>query len=88
MYTNNTVKFTAGPNVSTINKIEITAESVAYATAAVGGTLTVNAGGGSATDSTSGSTATITMTGTVTDYPKPNAQTRWNNIKIYYEAGL
>ena len=86
VYTNNTVTFTAGPNVELITSIVITAGTAAYATDAVGGTLTVANGGGSAIGSASGTTATITMLGTVTEFVlKPKAQTRWSNIVINYK---
>lgn len=85
VYTGNTVTFTGNANVGTITSIVITAGSEAYATAAVGGTLTVLTGTGSVSGSANGLTATITMTGDVKEFRlKPSAQTRWSSVQINY----
>lgn len=88
VYTKNTVTFTAGPAVKRITSVVITASTEDYATAAVGGTLTVITGTGSASGVASSTTATITVTGdNVTAIQlKPSAQTRWSNIEINYET--
>src|SRR5690606_1103066 len=63
VYTNNTLTFTGGANVQRITSIVITAETAAYDTAAVGGTVTILSGTGSTSQSAVQTSATITVTG-------------------------
>lgn len=88
VYTDNTVTFTGGANVQRITSIVITATSNAYATAAIGGTLTVLSGTGTLSGSTSSTIVTISVTGTNVKSIrlKPNAQSRWSSITINYET--
>jgi len=86
VYTNNTVTITGGSDVQHITSIVITAETNAYATAAVGGTLTRLSGTGTVSGTTSGTTATITVTGANVKgiQIKPSAQSRWTSIVVNY----
>lgn len=88
VYTGNTVTFTGGANVQRITSIVITTTSTTYASAAVGGNLTILSGTGNVSGSASGTIATITVTGSNVKSIrlKPSAQTRWSNIVINYET--
>ncbi len=90
VYQNNTVTITAKSGVSKISKIEITCSSESYATVVKNANVTAT-GSGTINVSTSNShtVATITLggSGSATSVViKPNAQTRWSEIKMYYEA--
>ena len=86
VYTNNLVTIEGDSNVNRITSVVITAETSAYASAAIGGTISIISGTGVVTKSTSASTATISFSNDVTSFSiKPSAQTRWSKIKINYE---
>ncbi len=96
IYTSNYVTFKAKAN-ELITKIEISADSNAYATAAVGGWINLVEDGTSTTLGTQTNDTTITRgtnakIATITPASgvpfiklKPSAQTRWVSIKITYD---
>ncbi len=87
VYANTTITISAKSG-ATITKIEITASSSGYATAANNATWTATGSGAcSVSKSVSSTKVTATITGSATQVTiKPSAQTRWSNVVVTYTA--
>ena len=87
VYANTTITISAKSG-ATITKIEITASSSGYATAANDATWTATGSGAcSVSKSVSSTKVTATITGSATQVTiKPSAQTRWSTVVVTYTA--